>query len=310
MKAMISNIVFTKNRPLQLDGYLRSLHKFFGTDSVKTYIIWKEELFAEQYQELFSEFSKCTVRRETNFSDDFFDILSGIDTKYILFGIDDVVYFDSVDFDVIDKTFDCFDDIFGFSLRLGGNVLNSGVDGAKKIDIDGQEVYKMSWPKGRTKNIRYPFELCATIYRTELIKKIIDSSRSHNHLAERLFWPNSFLIILLRKVRLARKVLKRLGFFYNPNTLESWVCRWCQKNSDRLPSFICFQKQCACAVQVNMVNVSTNNEFDSSSEFTVEALNEKYKQGYRLDLTFAGKGVPQGTHCGAEYFRLLMKEKN
>jgi hypothetical protein len=59
-----------------------------------------------------------------------------------------------------------------------------------------------------------------------------------------------------------------------------------------------------------MVNVSTNNEFDSSSEFTVEALNEKYKQGYRLDLTFAGKGVPQGTHCGAEYFRLLMKEKN
>jgi len=308
MKRIISNIVFTKNRPLQLDGYLRSLYKFFGTDLVKTYIIWKEELFAEQYRKLFSEFSECTVRRETDFSDDFFDILSRVDTKYILFGIDDVVYFDSVDFDVIDKTFDCFDDIFGFSLRFNEeNVKRS--DPVSETVIPGQHVYSLNWTQGQTPATRYPFELCATIYRTELVKKIIGESRNKNPLINKIFSPGSIIIKGLKITGLSRKVLKKFGFFYSPNTLESWNCRWCQLNTDKLPHFIYFQKICASALQINLVNTTTRSTDKAAAENTVEALNEKYKQGYRLDLTFSGKGTPQGTHCGVEYFRLFMKEK-
>lgn len=301
---LISNIVFTKNRPLQLNGYLESLYRHLPPEQIRTYILWKQELFTREYEELFSRYTNCIVVREKDFSSDFFKILEKIDTKYILFGIDDVVYFDSVDFDAIDETFNKYDDVFGFSLRFGENVLNNGVDRAKKIDTDGQQVYKICWFEGRTKNTMYPFELCATIYRTELIRKIINSSRSHNHLAEKLLSPNSFLIMLLKKFHLARMVLKRLGFFYNPNTLESWVCKWCQQNADKLPSFIYFQKQCACAVQVNMVTITDKIFKEQCEGTTIQALNEKYKQGFRLDTNFVATNRPKDTHCGKEHFRL------
>jgi hypothetical protein len=308
MKAKISNIVFTKNRPLQLEGYLRSLYKFFGTDLVKTYIIWKEELFAEQYRKLFSEFSECTVRRETDFSDDFFDILSRVDTKYILFGIDDVVYFDSVDFDVIDKTFDCFDDIFGFSLRFNEeNVKRS--DPVSETVIPGQHVYSLNWTQGQTPATRYPFELCATIYPTVLVKRVIDGMMNSNPLIKKLFSPSSVLVKSLGKIVSKHKILRLFGYFYNPNTLESWNCRWCQSHSNELPGSLFFQKLCASAIQVNVVNISARKKFNGSDEYTIETLAEKYRQGYRLDIDFVYRNKPMATHCGQTYFKLIRNKQ-
>jgi len=53
-----------------------------------------------------------------------------------------------------------------------------------------------------------------------------------------------------------------------------------------------------------MDNTSTKNDFDSDAEYTVEALNEKYKVGYRLDIDFVSDNKPTGTHCGVELFKL------
>ena len=307
---LISDIVFTKNRPLQLEGYLESLYRHLPAEQIQTHILWKQELFTQEYEQLFSEFGDCQVVSERDFSSDFFDILNKIDTKYILFGIDDVVYYDSVDSDVIDETFNRFDDIFGFSLRFGSNVLNNGLDQTEAIETEEQKVHRINWPSGKTENTRYPFELCATIYRTELIKKIIDSSRSHNRLAVMLFSPDSVLIKGLRKVgltRKARKVLRNLGFFYNPNTLESWVCRWCRENAANLPAYIYFQKVCASAVQVNLVNITRGRANYIEEDYAVESLNEKYQQGSRLDIDFIAQNKPPDTHCGGEHFKLIKR---
>lgn len=296
---MISNIVFTKNRPLQLHGYLESLYRHFPADLIQTYILWKVELFTEQYEQLFKEFSGCNVIREKDFSSDFFNIINQLETKYILFGIDDVVYFNSVDLEVIDDCFDKFDDILGFSLR-------HSPENAKECQTventlsNNAKIYRMNW-----KDIKeYPFELCATVYHTELVKKIINSSRSSNRLAEKLFSPDCGLIKVLKKLGLARKVLKKFGYFYSPNTLESWNCRWCQHNADTLSACIYFQKLCASAVQVNMVNVTMRKTFDATVEHTVDALNEYYRQGYRLDIDAVVRNKPSGTHVGKEHFGL------
>lgn len=302
---LTSNIVFTKNRPLQLHGYLESLYRYFPADLIQTYILWKVDHFTEQYEQLFSRFAGCKVIREKDFSGDLLNIINSINTKYILFGIDDVVYFDSVDFETIYKTFNQFDDIFGFSLRFGDNILNNGVDKTKETQVNRQKVYRLNWLNGQSKTTRYPFELCATIYHTELVRKIINSSRSNNPLAVKLFSPNSVLTKGLEKIGLARKVLKRFGFFYSPNTLESWNCRWCQENKDKLPIYIYFHKLCASAVQVNMVNTTTRNLDEWGAETSVEALNEKYKRGYRLDIDFVGKNKPTQTYCGNEHFKLI-----
>lgn len=305
MQKKISNIVFTKNRPLQLDGYLSSLYRFFPADTIQTYVLYKEELFSDSYEKLFAKFPDCIIVREKNFHKDFLDILSRIDTKYILFGIDDVIYFDSVDFAIIDKCFDDFrDNIFGFSLRFNKELIDQGGDKLQDFNVAGQSVFSLEWKTGKLHNTRYPFELCATVYRTELVKNIINNQMSSCPLCKKLLTPGSCFIETIGKVIPKRKILKSKGFFFNPNTLESWNCRWCQNNSSKLPAKLYFQKNCAAAIQVNMVNTSTDNESDGLPEHTVETLDKKYKAGYEIDIDFVIENKPTHTHSGTEHFKL------
>lgn len=304
MNKQITNIVFTKNRPLQLDGYLESLYRHYQRESIQTYILYKPELFANEYEQLFGKYSDCIVISEEDFTTDFFSILKRINTKYVLFGVDDVVYFGSVELDVINETFDSFaDDIFGFSLRLNGQDIKKS-DLIIEASAADQTVYSIDWTKGGTPTTRYPFELCATIYKSELVKKITKDSRKNNTFCENFFAPNSRAVGILSKFMSRHKLLKMFGYFYNPNTLESWNCRWCQNNSDKLPNRLFYQKICATAIQVNMVNTSTNNESDNSVEYTVETLAEKYRQGYRLDINSVISSKPTRAHCGKEFFIL------
>jgi hypothetical protein len=76
---MISNIVFTKNRPLQLDGYLESLYRHFPAELIQTYVLYKQELFAEQYQQLFSKYPDCLVVKENDFQSDLLKIINQVD---------------------------------------------------------------------------------------------------------------------------------------------------------------------------------------------------------------------------------------
>jgi len=307
MSKQITNIVFTKNRPLQLEGYLESLYRHFPQELFQTYVLYKPELFGQQYQQLFQKFPNCKVIEETDFSSDFLNIIDNADTEYMLFGVDDVVYFDSVDFELIDKIFQQKDDTFGFSLRFGQNIL-SGPDEAEKLKISDQSFYRLDWTKGQTPNTKYPFELCATIYKTQFVKKILKGSRNNNPLFKNLFAPGSSLVVLLGKILKKHKLLRSFGYFYNPNTLESWNCRWCQNHAEQLPSRIYFQKLCAAAIQVNMVNTSARIEkAEDSAEHTVEALAEKYKQGYRLDINSVVSNKPANTHCSKEAFKLTKK---
>jgi len=308
MEKMISNIVFSKNRPLQLDGYLKSLYRYFRPELFQTYLLYKVELFEEEYRQLFCKYPDCIVMEENDFHDDFVKIVNQVNTKYILFGIDDVVFFDSVDIDLIDETFrEHEDNIFGFTLRFSPESLENSNDVITEVMVNNQKVYGLNWKNGQTAHSRYPFELCATIYHTPFIQKIISSTQNNNPVFKKLFLPGSVLIKALGKVISVRSILKSFGYFYSPNTLESWNCRWCQNNSELLPNYLYFQKICASAIQVNIVNTSTNNTFNGDADHTVESLSEKYREGYRLDIDFVAGNKPTGPHCGKECLRLIKK---
>jgi hypothetical protein len=306
MDKVITNIVFTKNRPLQLEGYLRSLYRHLPAELVQTYVIYKQELFTDEYHSVFSQYRDVHVIVEDDFHGDVMDVIDGTKTKYILFGIDDVVFFDGVEFAVTDKTFEkAGEEIFGFALRFSPSTLENGPDEIIAEQVNGQTVYKLDWTRGRTPHTRYPFELCSTFYRTELVKRILEGCISQNSTAKALFAPGSVLIKAVSLAASPRSILKRFGFFYSPNTLESWPCRWCQRNTGLVPHFTYFQKFCAAAVQVNMVNTTTVNTTDGTAEHTVEALNDKYRQGYRLDIDYVAAHKPSGPGCGREHFRLV-----
>lgn len=306
---MISNIVFTKNRPLQLEAYLESLYRYFPSDLIRTYIIYKVELFTEEYGQVFNRFPDCVVIRESDFHTDFMKILDQVQTKYILFGIDDVVFFDTVNFDVIDRTFsEQGENIFGFTLRFSPESLQDSGDHITECSVSGKTIYRVNWKEGQTKHTRYPFELCCTFYTTDTVKKIIANSMTNNPLAKSMFTPDSPLIKFLEKLGSKRGILKRCGYFFSPNTLESWPCRWCKRNKHQLPEYTYFQKQCASAIQVNMVNTTRKGGYDAAETYTVETLNEKYKNNYRFDIDSLVKNRPSEPGCDREYFRLIKRQ--
>lgn len=305
---MISNIVFTKNRPLQLEAYLESLYRYFPSELIQTYIIYKVKLFSEEYEQLFNRFRNCVVIRERDFHTDFMRVLVQIQTKYILFGIDDVVFFDTVNFEVIDRTFaEQSENIFGFTLRFSPESLQDSGDNITERCVSGETVYRLNWKNGQTKHSQYPFELCCTFYRTDLVKKIISGSMSSNIFAKSLLMPESPLITALEMIGRKRSVLKHFGYFFSPNTLESWPCKWSQRNRAQLPECTYFQKLCASAIQVNMVNTSANNTHYGNETHTVEALNDKYKEGHRFDIDFLAQKRPKVPGCGQDYFKLIKR---
>jgi len=304
-KNLLTNVTFTKNRPMQLDGYLRSFHRFFPAAQVQTYVIYKVELFNREYESVFSRFPAVEVIRESDFHRNVLDVLDRIDTEYLLFGIDDVVFFEGVSWELIQKTFEkAGDDIFGFTMRFSPEAVRQGGDEIDEVPVGNDTVSRLDWTNGQTKHTQYPFELCCTIYRTSLVRNIIRQTMSRNSVARKLFSPDSGLVRAWSRVASPRSLLKKFGFFFSPNTLESWACRWCRTHSDELPRFTYFRKICATAIQVNMVNTSTPNGHWGTGEHTVEALNEKYRQGYRLDIDFVGAGKRPGPGSGPEFFRL------
>jgi hypothetical protein len=303
MSKQITNIVFTKNRPLQLEGYIESLYRHFPQELLQTYIIYKPALFGEQYQQLFQKLPNCKVIEERDFSSDFLSVLNEVNTEYMLFGVDDVVYFDSVDFDLIDETFKQFPkEIFGFSLRHSPQNAKA-CQTVERIFADDQKVYKMNWQVIK----EYPFELCATVYRTEFVKSIINNAQNNNPIIKKLFSPSSRFIKLLGKSKFKRKILKYFGYFYAPNPLESWNCRWCQNHASQLPPYLYYQKYCATAIQINMVNTATIGKAENVDDFTVEALAEKYKHGYRLDIDFIITNKFTKEYTGNLKYKLIKK---
>lgn len=310
MQKRITNIVFTKNRPMQLHGYLEGLRRFFSAELIQTVILYKPELFDTEYEYCFSQFPDCQVAREADFHSDMLSVIEAANTDYLLFGVDDVVYFDGVDFDVIDETFQSFgSDLFGFSLRLDKRQMPEDIEADNLIEHQAanQAVYTVDWTKGRTKNTGYPFEVGGTIYRAQDIKRIIAGTMRGGDFMHTRFAPSSALTKLIGGVYSRRKFLKKLGYFFNPNTFESWNCRYVQNNSEEYGNLLAFQKICSSAIAVNMVNTSTNNEWVGADEFTVETLNKKYQKGIRIDIEAIINDQPLDTHSLSE--RLKFKQR-
>ncbi len=306
MEKSISNIVFTRNRPLQLEAYLESLYRHLPEERIRTYLLYKVDLFEEQYEELFQQFPDCVVVREKNFHDDLLMLMNRLRTPFVLFGTDDVVYYDSVDYALIEDVFTRFpEDIFGFSLRLSPEKLKGGGEPVQDYHVRDEKVYRVSWKHAQSRDARYPFELDSTIYKSGMVKAIVGGAGREFPGLNRIFRKDSLLVRGLDRIVSMKHFLDRIHTFHDPNTLEGSGYRWCRRHASRLPDGLYFQKPCASAVQINRVNLSVSNPTDGSTEHSVENLNEKYKRGYRFDVAAVERHKPTDTHVGRDYVRLV-----
>jgi len=178
---------------------------------------------------------------------------------------------------------------------------------ASEIEIAGEKVFRIRWKKARSRHARYPFELNSTVYKTDLVKKIVAHAAKEHPMLQKWFTRESVPLRLLRCITSMKHFFVSISTFHNPNTLEGHCHQWCKKNRSKIPSYLYFQKTCASAVQINRVNTTTDNPIDGSNEHTVEALNEKYRKGYRFDIEALKAKKPNETHVGRDFFKLVKR---
>ena len=157
-------VVFSKNRPLQLHGYLKSFYTHCLDEADVTVIAKSEpEWYAKAYLEVADEFPQVHWRQEQSFADDLIAVLG--EEPYTMFGCDDVVF---------TWMFGChdlpWDGVIGQSLRLGAHTIK---------DMFGNpmaqpEVFNSVWNVDEgVVDWGYPWEVLGTIYPTDFAVRMV-----------------------------------------------------------------------------------------------------------------------------------------
>jgi len=241
---MISVIVFSKDRPMQMHAYLESLEHFSGIDMENLSVIYNESENIS-YEKVISNFPLVKWIKEEYFVDQLGKSINCAG-KYIMFGCDDVVFTSDIDLSAIERALNNNIDVFGYSLRLGENIKPL----PSNIELTGQN-FQWKWKETDAPHYNYPFELDCTVYRKEDILEIYTRNR------EKCTNPNRFE-----------------GVIYNDDIYEI----------KRPYLMMGRGRSRAVVITVNRVQDTCLNEVDDSMGYSVEYLQELYNRGRRFDI--------------------------
>lgn len=174
-------ICFSKDRPLQLHGYLTSFFKHcVGRAAVRVLVQSQPQWFADAYAQVEAEFPQVEWRHETDFRTDL-DALLG-DNEYTMFGCDDVVFTHRLS---AKERFPKDADWIGLSLRLGKHITRDMFGNPMPQPVFTRPA---EWSvDGAVIDWCYPWEVLGTIYRTGFVKRMVDrvQANSPSQLEER-----------------------------------------------------------------------------------------------------------------------------
>ncbi|MEI8390337.1 MAG: hypothetical protein WCG23_10695 [bacterium] len=263
---MLSIIVFSKDRTLQLHGYLESL-LYFSEISAKNITVLYRDSEKISYDKVISSFPDINWVKENNFFEDLKKAVS--DSKdFIMFGCDDVIFKSEFNIGTIIKTLSNNNDIFGFSLRLGKNIIP-----LPEKFIENTDCLEWNWKNTTAPHWNYPWELDSTIYRKNDVLEIISDSSLD---------------------------LK------NPNYLEGDIAINLDKFIKR-EHLASYKNGKSIVITVNRVQDTHPNHFDTSASTDPETLHQKYLDGYRLDIPAISKLKNKIIHVGSKYFLITNK---
>ncbi len=264
-----SVIVFTKDRPLQLHAYLESLFRYSPTKQSDVTIIYKKNELID-YHNVINHFRSVKFIEEDIFHADLIYTIEN-SRDYIIFGCDDVVFTKKFDLNDATTYLASNSNIFGFSLRLGTNILPM----PKKVNIKS-EVIEWEWINTQAQHYNYPWELTATLYRKIDIKNII---KSHEN-------P-----------------------FTSPNFLEGDIASNPSKYINRT-GLMCYNSEShALIITVNVVQNTHSNPVDESLPTDILTLNSLYNSdGNTLDIEKIVKLKNNTIHVDSRHF--ILRKKN
>ena len=264
-------IVFSKDRPLQLDAALRSWKRHCrDAASAAVTVLYKASTsrVLSLYRRLMQEHPGVDFVREQDFRRDLLVLLAQRD--YVGFIVDDSIFVRDFSLTHITSALARHPGAIGFSLRLGRNTTHCYMLDRPQcppvFETVAEGFLKYRWP-GAECDFAYPLELSSSIYRGEQILPL----------------------------------LKELDF-KNPNTLEEAMYQSLACFRESHPSLLCPETSLAFALPVNRVQMEVrSNRAGSNPGFSADVLAASFAGGQRMDTAALDGFIPRACHQEVEF---------
>lgn len=175
---MIQFVCFSRQRPLQLHGYLSSLFAHWTHGEITVDVLVKlDEGYGAAYLEVQRDFPTVRFWPETTFATNLQAIIQRSTADLLSFGCDDVVFIEPVSPSAISNAFEDDPQLLGLSLRLGRNITQ---------DMFGQPMQQPEflpapgtwclWNVGHPLSQvdwAYPWEVLGTIYPIGFVREML-----------------------------------------------------------------------------------------------------------------------------------------
>jgi len=252
----VAAIIFSKDRPCQLDLLLRSLDQYapsvFGPILVLTLATTAD--FAAGYRACEEE-RAATFVREADFRSDVAGLVDAVQSDHLTFFTDDDVLYRPLGTNSLGRYLE--EDVLCLSLRLGRNTTRcypyDREQAVPHFETRGR-VFVWDWRRGDG-DFGYPMSLDGHVFRTETIRDCLDGAE-----------------------------------FANPNELEDALVR---VRPIRRPLMAAFPESRLVSIPANRVGAYANRH---GSLWTTEDLNQLYLAGLRIDLDALERARPVGAH--------------
>ena len=262
-------IVFSKDRPLQLDATLRSFAIHCrDSDRVPVSVLYTTSSSEQQalYHRLQAEHPTVAFVHENSFKADLLRLLDS--AQYVLFLVDDSIFVRGFAIGEVIAELDRHPAALGFSLRLGRNTTycypHARSQKTPPFRPVGAAMFTYDWPTAEL-DFGYPLEVSSSVYR----------------LAD--------LFPLLRSLA-----------YTNPNTLEALLAAQAIGFATSHPALLCYSESIAFSAPINRVQDTCINRAGAKQDYSAATLAQMFAQGRRLDMLAHSGFTPNACHQEVE----------
>lgn len=246
-------VIFSKDRPLQLDSTLASLLlRCKDPERMQVNVLYTTSSAYQEglYQQLRLQYPGVIFGRERQFRQDVLALVAR--TQFVAFVLDDALFVRGFSVQTVIEELQSDDLAIGFSLLLGTNTTYCyPVDARQELPeftTVRPGVLAHRWP-GASYDFGYPFDLSSSVYRSADIEPL----------------------------------LHRIPFT-NPNLMEGRLAERAAASGPRQPVLLCFERSVAFCIPANLVQTVAKNRAGARADETPGALAAAFERGCRIDV--------------------------
>lgn len=260
----VSAIIFSKDRPMQLEATLSSMYRFCrDIDSVNVTVIYKSTSleFASGY-EFIKNLYKANFVEENSFKNDLLDAIDG--SEYLLFIVDDCIFIREFSISHCVNALVADQMSIGVSLRLGRNTRYcytlDKLQAIPRFEEESSGLLKYDWPN-TDYDFGYPLELSSSLYRVQDLMPILQSLQ-----------------------------------YTAPNNLEDLLSRNAVHFVKKYPKLYCFNYSVAFCAPMNRVQDEYLNRASGDQKVSAGQLMKLFNDGFRIDVQAYEQFIPNACH--------------